>query len=141
MAKYHKKYTFRVEIDGIEKAAFRTVGGPLQVSVEVVEENEGGSLSPSKEMGRVTYENVTLTGGVTDNIELWEWMKAAIDGDDAAAEKDLSIVQTDRAGEEIRRWDCFSCKPVRFVAGDWDATASENVVEEFEVSIESFDLA
>lgn len=138
MAKYHKKYAFRVEIDGLAVASFRTAG-PLKVNIGIVEEEEGGSIAPTKEFGKTKFDNVKLTKGVTDSEELWEWAKKAIEGDDDAAEKDLSIVQTNRAGEEISRWDVFGCKPVGFQAGDWDATAEENVIEELELSIESYD--
>jgi len=140
MGIYHKRYAFRIEIDGIEKAAFRTCDG-LQANVGVVEENEGGQLAPTKELGKASYDNVTLTNGVTDNTEMWEWMKAALNGDDAAAEKDLDIVQLDRAGNELKRWNCFSAKPARFMPGSWDATSEENTVEELELAIERFDLA
>jgi phage tail-like protein len=140
MGIYHKKYAFRVEIDGLTVAAFKTAG-PLQANVSIVEENEGGSLAPTKELGRASFDNVVLTKGVTDNEELWGWMKSAISGVDADAEKDLAIVQTNRAGEEIKRWEIISAKPVRFKGGDWDGSASENTIEELELSIESFDLA
>lgn len=140
MPVYHKKYAFRVEIDGLAVAAFKTAG-PLKANIGVVEENEGGSLSPTKELGRVTYDNITLTRGATDSEELFLWAKSAMTGDDDNAIKDLSIVQTDRAGNEIRRWDILNAQPVGFQAGEWDAEAEENVIEEMELAIESFDLA
>lgn len=140
MSTYHKKYAFRVEIDGIDVASFRTAG-PLKVNIGVVEENEGGSLAPTKELGKVSFDNVTLSKGKTDSRELWDWAKSAIEGDDDAAEKDLAIVQTNRAGEEINRWEILSAKPAGFLAGEWDADAEENIIEEMELSIESYDLA
>lgn len=140
MGKFHKRFAFRVEIDGIEQAAFRSAAG-LEGNVAEVEEFEGGSLSPTKENGRTTYGNVTLSHGVTDNEELWNWFKSAAIGDDDAAEKDFAIVQLTRAGDEIKRWNCFSGKPRRFLAGEWDALTDDNTVEELEISIESFEPA
>ena len=138
MSKYHKKYQFRVEIDGIEKASFQACGG-LKANISIIEQNEGGALAPTKELGRVTYDNLILKNGVSDNQDLWLWMKTAIDGDDFGAEKDLSIVQTNRAGTEIKRWDVFGALPIGFLAGDWDADSEENIVEELELSIQEFD--
>ncbi len=136
MLKYNKKYSFRVEIDGLSVASFKTAG-PLEATTEVITEQEGGSNAEVKELGRTSFANITLTKGITDNEELWFWMKEGIDGEDAS--KDLAIVQTNKLGEEIKRWEVLNAIPVRFKAGDWDATASENTIEELEVAIESFD--
>jgi phage tail-like protein len=138
MPDYHKKYSFRVEIDGISVASFKKAG-PLKSTQEVIEENEGGSLSPQKDPGKIKYEDITLERGVTDNEELWSWYKTFIDGN--GEKKDLAIVQTDRAGTEIRRWEIFEAFPTEFQAGDWDADASENTVEMMTLSIDSFKLA
>ena len=137
---YHKKYAFRVEIDGLTVAAFKTAG-PLKANIGVVVEDEGGSLAPTKEMGKVTYDNVVLSKGVTDSREMWNWFKDAVDGKDEEAKKDLAIVQTDRAGEEIKRWNVFNANPAAYTAGDWDGSAEENTIEELELAIESYDLA
>ena len=136
MTIYDKKYSFRVEIDGLTVASFKTAG-PLEVTTEVITEQEGGSNADVKELGRSSFANITLAKGVTDNEELWFWMKEGIDGEDAS--KDFALVQTNKLGEETRRWEVFGANPVRFKAGDWDGTASENVIEELEVAIESFD--
>lgn len=135
---FDKKFAFRLEIEGIESAAFRTAG-PLTGNIGVVEENEGGSVAPQKEPGKVTYDNIVLTRGVTDNEDLWDWFDLAAQQSEDLAKKDLALVQTDRAGTELRRWDIIDAFPVRFMAGDWDATAEENVVEELELAMESFE--
>jgi phage tail-like protein len=103
-----------------------------------VEIDEGGSNSPVKEPGKTKYAPLTLTHGVTDNEELYQWAKAvALDGEDAV--KNLSIVQTDRAGTETRRWNVFAGWPSKFKAGDWDSKASEAVIEELEITYNYFE--
>ncbi len=136
MAKYHKKYKFLVEIDGVVKAGFRTCSG-LKGIIGVVEENEGGSNITTKELGKFSVDNVTLTNGVTDNTEMYDLFEKYKNGelDDGIG---MSVVQLDRAGEEIKRWDCFNCKVITFMAGDWDASAEENTVEETEFIVEDF---
>jgi phage tail-like protein len=132
----HLKYAFRVEIDGLTVAKFQKAG-PLKMSIAVVEDLEGGCVEASKEYGRVTYDNVTLERGVTDSDELWLFAKDARDGKDPV--KDMSIVQTDRAGTEIGRWNLDSCRVAGFEAGDWDGSADEQTIEKMELSIERMD--
>lgn len=138
---YWQRYAFRVETDGITVAAFRTAG-PLQANIGMIEEREGGARAPKKELGLVTYDNIVLTKGATDNRELWDWASAAIEGNADVAIKDLSIVQLNAAGtEEVERWNIEGARPVRFSAGDWDSNAEENLVRELELAIESFKMA
>jgi len=139
MGVYDKRYRFRVEIDGMTLAAFQSAG-PLEATSEVVEQHEGGAQAPTKELGKLSFANIVLMKGKTDNTELYDWWKAVnIDGADDKREG--SIVQTDRQGTEIRRYDFAGALPVRYRWGDWDATASENVIEEMELSIDSAENA
>ena len=139
MAKFHKSFKFIIEIDGIEKMAFRTCSG-LKGVIGVVEEDEGGANITSKELGKFKVDNVTLTNGVTDNTEMYDWFKEAKNGQEGEG-RGLSIVQLDREGNEIKRWDLEGVKPVSFMAGSWDASAEENTVEEMEMLVEDFDAA
>ena len=139
MGVYDKRYRFRVEFDGMTLAAFRTCG-PLEATTESVEEHEGGAQAPTKEPGKLSFANVVLTKGKTDNTELYDWWKKVnIDGEDD--KRNGSIVQTDRAGNEIRRYNLFGAWPARYKWGEWDATASENNIEELELSIDSAENA
>lgn len=133
MGLFDKRYAFRVEIDGITQAAF-TTAGPLEATTEEVMQAEGGALSDNKEPGKVVYAPITLTKGATDNRELYEWWKA-VNQDGTDDFRDITLVQTDRAGNETRRYDCFDTWPMRGKFGEWDAAASENNIEEIELSV------
>jgi phage tail-like protein len=136
---YYKKYAFRVEIDGFTTAAFRTAG-PLKASVATIEEREGGSRKAKKELGLVTFDNITLEKGATDNRDMWDWMKKSIDGDTASAKRNMSIVQLNPAGTEIERWNIFGAMPVAFEAGSWDNNADENLVRSLEIAVEDIEI-
>ena len=54
--------------------------------------------------------------------------------------RNLDIVQQDRAGTTLRRWSLPSNWPVKFVAGDWDNEAEENVIESVSLAFDFFEL-
>lgn len=129
---YYKKFKFIVEIQGVVWAGFQTCGD-IAIEVAKVEHHEGGSLIPNKAPGRVTVPDVELTRGATDDVDLYAWSQqtVAIGGIliDPSHKRTVSIIQQDRAGGELRRWDLIGAWPVRWKAGDWDNNADENVIE------------
>ena len=134
MAEYDKRFAFRVEIDGITKAAFRTAG-PLESTTEQTEEHEGGQDEPTKEPGKTSYANVVLTWGKTDNTELHDWWKA-VNQDHNEDKRNVSVVQLNRDGSEKRRVNLIGAWPCRFKWAEYDATASENVIRECELCVD-----
>lgn len=132
-----KKYKFRVEIDGIALMGFMSAG-PVERESDDVEIYEGGANSPAVEPGMTKYSVFKLSHGVTDNEELYDWSKRVqVDGEDEL--KNLSVVQTNRKGEELKRWNLVGAWPKRFLAGDWDAKTSEAVVEEMDLRYQYFE--
>lgn len=138
MAKYHKKYAFTVEIDGIESAAFEKCSA-LKFSIDYSEHQEGGAVSATKEPGFVKYDDVTLERGLTDNEDLYNWAKTYKDGGEAP--KDMAIVQKDRAGNELNRWNCAAAQVKEFEVGPWDNKSSEAAIEKIMLVIEGFEKA
>ena len=62
----HVSFNFRLEIDGIRRAAFQEVGG-LDSAIDVVEHREGGeNITMRKYPGQVKYSNITCKGGIND---------------------------------------------------------------------------
>lgn len=142
---YHKKYKFLVEVDGLGNSGFQKCS-ELSAEIAVIEQFEGGSLTPNKSPGRVKYTDVTLERGATDNFELWTWFKQTVDaaagiGDDEPVfKRGVSIVQQSRSGKRIRVWRLTNAWPTKFVAGEWDNTSDENVMESLTLTFETFDL-
>ena len=50
------------------------------------------------------------------------------------------IVQQDRNGKTLRRWSLSNAWPTKFVAGEWDNEADENVIESLTLTYDFFDL-
>ena len=150
---FDKKFKFVVEIDNIGWAGFQKCS-ELSAEVAEIKYHEGGTLLAKKDPGRVEVSDVTLSRGATRDQDLWNWFKTVIDQQasgggnagglgagsaDPIFRRNADIVQLDRDGTELRRWSIYQCWPKKFVAGDWDNEADENVIEQVTLSVQSFD--
>ena len=142
---YYKKFKFLIEIDGVTSGAFQKCS-ELEAEIAVIEQWEGGSLTPNKSPGRAKFSNLTLERGATDDLDLFNWFKQVLDVNanaglsDNEYKRNLHIVQQDRSGSELRRWSVTGAWVCKFVAGDWDNNSDENVIEKVELAIDGFDL-
>ncbi|MGE5551520.1 MAG: phage tail protein [Bacteroidota bacterium] len=145
--RYYDKFKFRVEIDGITQAGF-SKAGPLKGSVEEVEHYEGGALLPDKSPGRGKFEDITLEYGATDNMELYDWFAQVLNAaqetggaDPDEYKRNLSIIQLDRAGNEVQRFNVFGAWVKEFEAGDWDNSSNEKTIRKAVLCIDYFEPA
>jgi phage tail-like protein len=143
---FYKRFKFVVEIDGFARAAFQKCS-ELEAEIAVIEQWEGGSLTPSKSPGRVKFANITLERGATKDLDMFNWFKQTVDYganvglNDDEYKKNFDIVQQDRDGSELRRWPVTGAFVTKFTAGAWDNTSDENVIEKLELAIDGFDVA
>ncbi len=131
-------YNFRVEIDSIIRAGFKSCSG-LETSQEAGTYREGTdkSLGMRKIPGLLTSSNITLGRGITDDRELWDWRnKVATAQSPSAYRKNMSIVLLDDAGDEKVRWNLTNCWPTKWTGPTLDATADEFAIETLEIAHE-----
>lgn len=140
---YHKKFKFIVEIDGFGSSAWQKCG-ELSAEVAKIEQWEGGSLIPNKSPGRVTFADTTLERGATDDQNCFEWFKEVADVVanaglvDDEYKRNGDVVQQNRDNKTLRRWRLANAWPTKFVAGEWDNGADENVMESLTLTYDSF---
>ncbi|RJS14214.1 phage tail protein [Corallococcus sp. H22C18031201] len=143
---FHKRFKFLVEIDDVGHAGFQKCS-ELSVEVANVQYFEGGSLIPNKSPGRLTFSDVTLERGATQDHELFDWFLSVVDTSsglglpDIGYKRNLDIVQQDRDGTTLRRWSLSRGWPVKFVAGEWDNESDETVIESVTLTYDFFELA
>jgi len=144
--KFQKKFAFVVEIDRVGSPRF-TKQSELSAEVAKVEQWEGGSLIPDKSPGRVTTTDVTWERGVADgDSDLYKWwldvvrMSANKGLVTPLYKRQIDSVQLDRDTTPLRRWIIDGAWPTKFVAGDWDNEADENVVEAMTCTYDTFEL-
>jgi phage tail-like protein len=126
-------FNFLVEVDGITKGTFHKCSG-FDSTVDVIEYNEGGSLSPMKLPGMVKYGNIVLEWGMTD-LELYKWHLAAAQG--KIQRKNGSIVVLDQAGNQVGRFDFTQAWPSKCSYSELNAQASEVFFERFEIACQT----
>lgn len=141
---FHKKFKFLFEIDGFNYFGFQKCS-ELSAEIAKIEYHEGGALLADKSPGRVTVADVTIERAATTDNDLWLWFQTVVGLVtqvglvDPQYKRDGDVSQLDRDGSELRRWGCTGLWPTKFVAGDWDNEADENVIEKATLSIDTFD--
>ncbi len=135
----YRSYRFRVEIDGLERAGFRECSG-LDFTHDPVEYREGPDpLTARKLPGLIKYSNISLKWGLSDDKELWDWRKEAVDG--TVKRKNGSIVLLDDANEEKMRWNFREGWPSKWTGPSFNATGNEVAIETLEIAHEGLEKA
>lgn len=133
--------TFRFEIvlilddprDGISnpvcEAAFAQCDG-LEMSMEPKTYREGGNNQQQIQLkGPVTYSQLTLRRGMTENFHLWKWFDfASKPGTKATAHGEITLWNS--AGEPRMTFQLKECLPVKLRAPSLDSKSDEIAIEE-----------
>jgi len=133
-------------------AAFQTCS-ELSKEIAKIEYWEGGSIIPWKVPGRTTYTDITLERGASTSRAFYDYAVKVSneaggayqftrgEGENIDYREDLTIEQLDRDSRTIKRaWLVKNSFPVKFVAGDWDNTADEVVIESMTFTLDYFKL-
>lgn len=141
----HTRHKFLVEVDQLGSSKWQKCS-ELAVEVANIQYFEGGALIPTKTPGRLTFTDVTLERGATEDRDLFDWLQdVAI----ASAGRGLpsplykrsaDIVQEDLDDTVLRRWTLVRAWPVKFVGGAWDNEADEIVIESVTLTFDFFQM-
>jgi phage tail-like protein len=135
----YKNFRFLVEIDGIVQAGFSDVSG-FGSNVEVIEYREGGDVQSVRKLpGKVSYSDITLKWGITDSRELYDWHRAAVEGN--VQRKNGSIILLDDAAQEKARWNFFEAWPSKWDGADFSAKGNDVAIDTLTVSCERVERA
>ena len=128
-------FRFRVEIDGIQQAAFTECTG-LGSHIEVVEYRDGTDpVSHSRKLpGRVTYPDIVLKWGVTASHELYDWHKAVINGQ--VVKKNGAVILLDGNRNEGLRWRFFNGWPSKWDGPTLNAMSNGVAIETLTITCE-----
>jgi phage tail-like protein len=127
-------YNFYVEWDGIIHAGFRECDG-LDSKQAATEYREGTDpLTKRKLPGLISYSQITLKRGITDNQELWAWRESVMKGN--VVRRNISIVLMNDAGAEKLRWNLTNCWPSSWSGPHFNATSDDVAIEQLELAHE-----
>jgi phage tail-like protein len=135
--------TFLFEVDGVEIGRFMEVSG-LEVNVAVEEVEEGGENSYVHKLpGRMTWPNITLKRGITQNDTLLTWLNKSSGEQFAASGNKLArstaaITLLGPSGGRLRAWEFTGAFPIKWKGPDFSADSSDMAVEELEITHHGF---
>lgn len=137
----YANYNFVIEIGGTVVAGFKEVSG-LDSKIEVIDYREGGEkFFPVRKLpGKVSYSNIVLKTGVTDDEQLYQWHQEWVTGATSAERKLIRIVLQDRAGVEKRSWKIREAWPASYMGPTFNAEAKEVAIQTLELAHEGIDL-
>jgi phage tail-like protein len=135
--------TFLFEVDGVEIGRFMEVNG-LEVTVGVEEVEEGGENNYVHKLpGRMTWPNITLKRGITQNDTLLEWLNKSSGEQFAAGGNRLTrstaaITLIGPGGGRLRAWEFDGAFPVKWKGPDFAVHSSDMATEELEITHHGF---
>jgi phage tail-like protein len=132
-------YNFLVEIEGITRAAFHEASG-FTSTIDTIEHREGGqNTTPMKLAGQTKYVNIVLKAGVTNDRQLYDWHRDAVNGN--VQRKNGSIVLLDRRGQEFLRWNFVNGWPAKWDGPALNAEGNDVAIETLEIAHEGIERA
>lgn len=135
----YKAFNFRVEIDGIARAAFSEVGG-LDSETAVIEYRVGGEPNTVRKLpGLTKYANIVLRRGITQDAELWNWRLTVVQGN--VDRRNGSIILLDDDGTEVVRWNFFHGWIAKWEGPALSSKGNEVAIETVEIAHEGLELA
>jgi len=124
----YRNYNFLLRIDTTEIRFTECIG--LGMRIEPVRYRESGQQSVVRALpGPVAYSDVILRYGLSDSLELWNWLKATAEGN--VQRRNVTIVQLGNDGAAQRvNWNLFDCWPCQWSGVPFDALGREAAIEE-----------
>ena len=116
----------------------------LEVSVGVEEIQEGGENNYVHKLpGRMSWPNITLKRGITQNDALLAWLNKSSGEQFSANGNKLTrstaaITLMGPAGQRLRSWEFDGAFPVKWKGPDFDVASSDMALEELEITHHGF---
>ena len=135
--------TFLVEVDGVEIGRFMEVSG-LELTIGVEEVSEGGENSYVHKLpGRMSWPNLVLKRGITQNDALLTWLNKSSGEQFAANGNKLTrstaaITLIGPSGQRLRAWNFDGAFPVKWTGPKFAVATDDMAVEELEIAHHGF---
>jgi len=134
---------YKIEIDGVTLASFQEVSGVVsEVDVVELKYNDTTGMPVIKKMiGAMKPPTITLKRAADSSMDLWNWHKAALDGDLVNARRNGSVVQFDFMHGEVARYNFFNAWVSKLTATGLKAGDNTPAVEEVSIVCERVERA
>ncbi|MFH5187479.1 phage tail protein [Paenibacillus sp. TAB 01] len=130
----YRNFRFRIEVEGIQQAGFSEVSG-FDASISVIEYREGNEITtPRKLPGLSKYGNITLKWGVTDSMDMYNWMSESLEG--KIQRKTVTIIAINEEGADVATWQVIEAWPTKYTAPNFNGSGNEVAIELMELAHE-----
>ena len=132
---------FALDVDGVISAFFKEASGFSNSSEVVTHQavDASGRSVIQKIPGDLTWDDLTLRRGITDDTALWDWRQKVIQGNVAEARANGSIIMYNQAQEEMARWNFTNGWPSSWKGPDVNADDQAVALEEISIAHEGLD--
>ena len=129
------------DTDGVE-AGFQECS-PIAMEVVVAEYRNGNEKTSSvrKITGLNKVSDVTLKRGVIGSVNLYDWINAVRNGDANALRTVRISLQSEDHTSIAMTWVLERARPVKYVAGPFDAKGTDVAMEELTLAYERLEIA
>ena len=135
----YRNYNFLLRVETAEIRFTECVG--LGMRIEPIRYRESGARSVVRALpGQVSYAEVILRYGLSDSLELWNWLKATAEG--RMQRRNVTIVQLGNDGSTQRiNWNLFEAWPCQWSGVPFDALGREAAIEEVRLAFDRLERA
>lgn len=129
---------FALEVDGLVVGWFAEASGFSNQSEVVTHQATGpdGKTILQKMPGSLSYDDISLRRGISDDKALWEWRQEVIDGQMEKARRNGSVVIYNAALEEKVRFNFENGWPSSWRGPDVRAEDNSVAIEEITIAHE-----
>lgn len=132
-------FNFLVEIDGVTTAGFNECSG-INTETDAIEYRTGAEdITMRKLPGLKKFGNITFKRGYTNNKDLWEWRKKALDG--KTERRSGAVILLNEARQPALRWNFREAWPRKWEGPAFNAKNNEVAIETLEIVVEDMALA
>jgi phage tail-like protein len=118
--------------------AFTEISG-LETEINGIEYRNGNEdITVRKIPGLKTFTNITCKRGATGDVEFWNWVKSAMDGD--VQRREGSILLMDENQQEVMRWNFSRGWACKYTGPSFNAANNEIAMETVEICVEELAL-
>jgi phage tail-like protein len=137
----YRQFNFQVEIDGVGRFGFSEVSG-LTTDTTIIEYREGDETadgqSASRQPGLITYNNIVLKRGFTNDLSAYNWRLLLIEGKTSPASGCITLL--DETRNPVLRWSFRQGWPSKWEGPELSGNTSEVAIESLEIAHEGLTL-
>ena len=132
---------FALDVDGVVSAFFKEATGFNNASEVITHQavDEQGRSVIQKLPGDLTWDDITLRRGISDDQALWDWRQKVIEGKVNDARANGSVIMYNQSNEEVARFNFTNGWPSGWKGPDVNAEDQTVAIEEITIAHEGLE--